>query len=393
MAVQIDGYLKKKNSKTSVLMRNWNKRWFSLSGDTLSYSKTPREKQPSGTFCIADIISVSKTNDNEFEVVFPEKTFTLRADDAVEVKRWLEALHTARHSYTGSKRMQHSPTSPLEHQPQPQDHPYDTPPSLQERPVAEKKAAAAPPSPRSMLSKPQSSGNAFGAFFSGEQERPGSRAKADSEETTDVMEFGNDDLDSPPSRKPPPSQRQPAPRQGFQKSSTASEKKAEPDAKKPDSVTEVAPVGNIVADADWLQDDWDDDDSGSEADSPADVSAGKGQELLESFDMQGGSDNMARNAAKDPPPARKHPGAGKKPAPARAPPTESWGGRGSLDKTDDEAEVTAPHSSTEVRPVTPSVGAVPVGRRDEKPGAAAPVASGVANDENWLEEDWDSDEE
>lgn len=328
-------------------------------------------------------------------MVFPEKTFTLRADDAVEVKRWLEALHTARHSYTGSKRMQHSPTSPLEEQPQPQEHPYDTPPSLQERPVAEKKAAAAPPSPRSLLSKPQSTGNAFGAFFSGEQERPTSRAKADTEETTDVMEFGNEELDSPPTRKgaSPPSQRQPAPRQGFQKSSTAPGKKAEPDEKEPDSVTEVAPVGNIVADADWLQDDWDDDDSGSEADSPVDAGAIKGQELLESFDLQAGSDNMALKQAKEPPPARKHPGAGKKLAPARAPPTESWGGRGSLDNNDDEVEVTAPHSSTEVRPITPSVGAGPVGRRDEKPGVSAPAASGVATDENWLEEDWDSDEE
>jgi hypothetical protein len=55
---------------TSVLQsRSWNKRWFALAGDTLSYSDSPREKTPSGVFKVANLKDILKSSDQVFEVL------------------------------------------------------------------------------------------------------------------------------------------------------------------------------------------------------------------------------------------------------------------------------------------------------------------------------------
>lgn len=47
---------------------SWNKRWFSLTEEKLSYSQTKHDKQPSGVFLLATIIRITKSADQEFEV-------------------------------------------------------------------------------------------------------------------------------------------------------------------------------------------------------------------------------------------------------------------------------------------------------------------------------------
>lgn len=451
MSIQIDGYLKKKNAKTSILLRNWNKRWFSLAGDTLSYSKTPREKAPSGTYSCADILSVSKLNDNEFEVTFPERILTLRADDAVEVRRWLEALQTARRSYAGGSAPYSDSQAHLQDEVPPQrpspleaeqpvgdnrkakgDNSIPSPRSLLANPGAMRRMneqgqgqtshqskSEAPPSPRTLLSRPQANGHAFGMFFSGEEEeQPNSDQQTAPEERveTDILAFNGQD-DSQPStpargksrdqsREPAkPSWHSqipvdpidpPAPRPGF-----GGNKMDSPDGDSPvlppDSETEVAPV-NIGADENFVDDDWDD-DSDSEAEDEGPVER---NELLESFDDWGkGAPRPIAPPKQEPSKLGRGAVTAKKAVKDRPKLAETDWAKGDMDTVGDwDDDVASPNSTSEVRPITPvaasrassaGVRQPPASAEDENPKPGKPATAGVATDENWLEEDWDSD--
>mmetsp|Transcript_35212 Transcript_35212/g.42405 ORF Transcript_35212/g.42405 Transcript_35212/m.42405 type:complete len:291 (+) Transcript_35212:95-967(+) len=101
--VQKEGYLKKRHANTSVLMRNWNTRWFSLSGDSLEYRKTEEDDRSKGEWSLLDLESVQlvqdkrvdKDSQTEFELVFPERSLVLKADTPQVAQDWVFALNRA----------------------------------------------------------------------------------------------------------------------------------------------------------------------------------------------------------------------------------------------------------------------------------------------------------
>mmetsp|Transcript_24152 Transcript_24152/g.29274 ORF Transcript_24152/g.29274 Transcript_24152/m.29274 type:complete len:307 (-) Transcript_24152:942-1862(-) len=100
------GFMKKRNTKqTSVLMRNWDKRWFALDDTALLYAKTPKEKCPKQAFPVGDILDVRMIDAEpdaqgkgvyEFEVTLPGRTLRLRPKSESQRKHWVMALEKAR---------------------------------------------------------------------------------------------------------------------------------------------------------------------------------------------------------------------------------------------------------------------------------------------------------
>mmetsp|Transcript_12724 Transcript_12724/g.40230 ORF Transcript_12724/g.40230 Transcript_12724/m.40230 type:complete len:100 (-) Transcript_12724:917-1216(-) len=67
----LEGYLKKRNTKKeSKFLQNWNKRWFELTNQTLTYAKTPKDISAGSVqvYSVADIVAVNVKSDKEFEV-------------------------------------------------------------------------------------------------------------------------------------------------------------------------------------------------------------------------------------------------------------------------------------------------------------------------------------
>ena len=95
MEVEIfSSWLKKKNAKGSILSRGWTKRWFGLSYQSFYYYKSSRERSPSGEFPMHSFKRIRRRSDVEFEVSFVSRTFFLRAESSVDVDRWFQAFST-----------------------------------------------------------------------------------------------------------------------------------------------------------------------------------------------------------------------------------------------------------------------------------------------------------
>lgn len=176
----LEGYLNKRNTKTSKFARQWNKRWFELAGDTLTYAKSPKELT-SGDICVfavheCEMLDV-KGDGTVFELRFPERELVLQASDAEEAAQWVDALQASYKASSGGRSISSSPTSalrmgnvfrsavssddddPLPHQSAPENRsvsklsPFDLGDDNSD-------GKARPPSPRSLLANPA----AFGKF-------------------------------------------------------------------------------------------------------------------------------------------------------------------------------------------------------------------------------------
>mmetsp|Transcript_23837 Transcript_23837/g.28787 ORF Transcript_23837/g.28787 Transcript_23837/m.28787 type:complete len:425 (+) Transcript_23837:270-1544(+) len=424
MAVTIDGYLKKRNAKTSVIMRNWNKRWFSLSGDTLSYSKNPRDKSPSGTFNISDVVSVNtnSTTENEFEVVFPEKTLLLRADDVVEATRWTKALSQAQLSYSVAKgpRNNGSPVSTLDVPPSRDNSSRgsDTARDLHSRErggsaeQAQQGGSATPNNNRQVDSagardqpaeddarqvrsreddgKPSS---AFGSLFNGgaSMEKSPVKGAEEEEEETEVLAFDQNDTESV--RSPTPEKTRPPPvRQGFNASTHSNPVRAP---KCPDQMDAVVPANADGTDGAkeennkaWLHDNWDssDDEDGHDNTTHTHPPAPPPKDEDEVVALSMGNSQDPRKTRQGTPGST-----GK----------QGWGGEG--EKPGRAPPV--PVEESDIRPITPNANVGPTtpkgnsnkGLEETSPklkvASPPPPVHGPAADTDWLEEDWDSDEE
>lgn len=88
--ILISSYLSKRNKS-----HNWQKKWFVLRRNQLSYYKDSKEYKASKVIPIADILSFSKIPDNHshhFIIVTNERIYHLRALDSAEFTQWQEQL-------------------------------------------------------------------------------------------------------------------------------------------------------------------------------------------------------------------------------------------------------------------------------------------------------------
>mmetsp|Transcript_10252 Transcript_10252/g.17641 ORF Transcript_10252/g.17641 Transcript_10252/m.17641 type:complete len:448 (-) Transcript_10252:316-1659(-) len=447
MSVAIDGYLKKKSSKKSLLSRGWNKRWFALAGDTLSYSDSPREKTPSGVFKVANLKDIFKSSEQVFELVFEERSLVLKANDAVELKRWMKAIEGARQYIKG---LSTDPNMSLRDQQAQQRNAYASKTIAvngsqvqhvqQGRRQDEEKEQEEPPSPRKLLASPSkmeqakaAKGNAFGTFWGkGSVESP-SRESDTSEvcEATEVMQIDLTDTYSPQGLRKPPSHKMPhdaKPPQIYSSNQSTSRREDQriPGTKErvplqrsqepaliatsfsadfdqvEDSSTPLRivasskPTHGIVA-------------SSKPQQQPHVVKASPHKAVLppaekdwDNWDSEsdGGSDadentkpNVLGPEAHKGGEGRNHPG-------AAAMHTTSWSG--GFERQDQNHH--AHDFSTAIRPVTPMSTTDTMkgakGTRPHTPNLKPPLVNspkqktpGVQADDKWVEEDWDSDEE
>uniref|UniRef100_A0A061SN61 PH domain-containing protein n=1 Tax=Tetraselmis sp. GSL018 TaxID=582737 RepID=A0A061SN61_9CHLO len=102
-----DGYLLKRNSKRNTfgLGRQWNKRWFELAGDTLTYTRSPKDLSSGeiNVFAIHECELLRREGENVLELKFPERRLVIQASSADEIEGWEEALHESYKLSTGGK--------------------------------------------------------------------------------------------------------------------------------------------------------------------------------------------------------------------------------------------------------------------------------------------------
>lgn len=88
--ILVSSYLLKRNKS-----HNWQKKWFVLRRNQLSYYKDSKEYKASKVIHIGDILSFSKIPDNHsnhFIIVTNERIYHLRTSDSKELDQWTEAL-------------------------------------------------------------------------------------------------------------------------------------------------------------------------------------------------------------------------------------------------------------------------------------------------------------
>jgi len=401
----LEGYLNKRNTKTSKFAKQWNKRWFELAGDTLTYAKSAKDLT-SGDICVfavheCEMLEVARDR-RTFELRFPERDLCLQAADAAEAEAWVTALQDSYKASSGGRAISSSPVSALRpgrmfHSAVSSDEEdagttgglsrggsgmLRTASSKQMLPPPDaldaelEGAAAKPPSPRSLLAKPaafgkfRGDGNMFRAGSGGQRAEEPPAAAADSE----VLTFDEPDVVQTFEPVPPtPPQgtlrsRHVAPRSGQRQPSPPAEAKPPPPLAgardlgddehgiatirlaTPAQGSPRPPAAAIVVgeDEDWLNDDWDD-DSPKKRPSPA-AKSKKAKQAFRPNSRAGRAAAAAEAAAR----------------PAATTALEDY-------------EPTPPQSP----------GPSPTAAR-APPQQGTP---GVKADDDWLEEDWDSDDE
>jgi len=96
-----EGYL----TKQGKTFKTWRKRWFLLNDFGLSYYKSPEQQFPLGYIAIEAIKSVDcpqltkhtgKSNQHNFNITTPQRTYILTAETPAEVKEWTEAINNTK---------------------------------------------------------------------------------------------------------------------------------------------------------------------------------------------------------------------------------------------------------------------------------------------------------
>eukprot|EP00301_Raphidiophrys_heterophryoidea_P016435 c2600_g1_i1.p1 GENE.c2600_g1_i1~~c2600_g1_i1.p1 ORF type:complete len:144 (-),score=5.10 c2600_g1_i1:341-772(-) len=87
-------------TKLGNVVRNWRRRWFVLSGNTLSYFKNREDTTPAGVIDLRYCRTVKVCMDNvgrpyTLEVAIPNRTYYLSCDEEDEMNEWLGAISRA----------------------------------------------------------------------------------------------------------------------------------------------------------------------------------------------------------------------------------------------------------------------------------------------------------
>ena len=106
--VLLEGFLNKRNTKKSRFALQatlWNKRWFELSGDTLTYAKNPKDLATGDiqVFAVHECEELKMPDHASFELFFPERSLLLQASSAEEADKWVSALQESYKFSSGGK--------------------------------------------------------------------------------------------------------------------------------------------------------------------------------------------------------------------------------------------------------------------------------------------------
>eukprot|EP00976_Prorocentrum_cordatum_P012976 259747-Prorocentrum_minimum.AAC.6 len=101
----LTGYLRKRNTKrSSVLLKNWDKRWFALDDQAFIYANSHKDTSPSQAFRIHEILGLELIEDlpdqkekhYDFEIFLPGRTLHLRPKSESQRRHWIAAINRAR---------------------------------------------------------------------------------------------------------------------------------------------------------------------------------------------------------------------------------------------------------------------------------------------------------
>lgn len=105
-SIFLEGYLNKRNTKVSKFAVNkWNKRWFELSGDTLTYAKTPKDLVSGdiSVYAVHECEELNRLDDTTFELYFPERTLLLQAKTAENADEWVSSMQDSYKASSGGR--------------------------------------------------------------------------------------------------------------------------------------------------------------------------------------------------------------------------------------------------------------------------------------------------
>mmetsp|Transcript_36963 Transcript_36963/g.104327 ORF Transcript_36963/g.104327 Transcript_36963/m.104327 type:complete len:410 (+) Transcript_36963:377-1606(+) len=94
----MEGFLNKRNTKSGKFYLNqWNKRWFELSGDTLTYAKSPKDVTSGEitVFAVHELQDIRRVDNSSFELRFPERRVLLQSSSSDSAQQWIAALQDA----------------------------------------------------------------------------------------------------------------------------------------------------------------------------------------------------------------------------------------------------------------------------------------------------------
>eukprot|EP01117_Protostelium_nocturnum_P006686 TRINITY_DN2408_c0_g1_i4.p1 TRINITY_DN2408_c0_g1~~TRINITY_DN2408_c0_g1_i4.p1 ORF type:complete len:653 (-),score=236.18 TRINITY_DN2408_c0_g1_i4:38-1996(-) len=98
LAKTIQGYLFKKNASTISVRSEWQRRYFVVEGGLLTYYKTGKDTTPVLAINLL-LCSVKEKHDIDrrfcFEVISPDKSFLLQAEDEEKMKEWICVIQNA----------------------------------------------------------------------------------------------------------------------------------------------------------------------------------------------------------------------------------------------------------------------------------------------------------
>ena len=402
--VLLEGFLNKRNTKKSRFALQstlWNKRWFELCGDTLTYAKNPKDLATGEiqVFAVHECEQLKMPDNVSFELLFPERSLLLQASSAEEADKWVSALQESYKVSSGGKALRcpsrMSARSGITRRSDASSDDGDEGASspaggklfgkgrsgagglslreVQDVTVEPRKDPERPPSPRSLLANP----SAFGKFardgnlFSGPQtptrNSNGNVPSGMPPDTTSIETF----------EPVPPTPPEGALRNAYSGNGRNSKKQSRKQEEKQKhlgvrgvvedehglaTIQLATPPADVASlqlgeDENWLDDDWDED-----GDSPAPP-----QRAL-----------------------RKHPSRDKK---------HGFGAEMPFKKeTRDDDDVLCISEAVQEfvmsPPATPKQKRKPSAKSRAAPQPPPPAANpiGVRADDDWLEEDWDSDE-
>jgi hypothetical protein len=112
----MQGYLKKKATTSVVGKKPWQKRWFVLSKNELSYFQSEKAQTPSGVFAGALLAEVAPSHKSKkrFDVQMDMRLLSLEAESESECQQWLTAFKTLGFKVAASSFSE----GPAEHKPQ-----------------------------------------------------------------------------------------------------------------------------------------------------------------------------------------------------------------------------------------------------------------------------------
>ena len=107
----MEGYLNKRNTKTGKFsVKQWNKRWFELAGDTLTYAKSPKDVTGGDitVFAVHECEDVRRVDETSFELRFPERRLLLQASSFESADQWIGVFESSLNAASGGRPMKSS---------------------------------------------------------------------------------------------------------------------------------------------------------------------------------------------------------------------------------------------------------------------------------------------